>query len=162
MIQAALTEQSVCIGLYNVLVAAMAANLTVSHQAVPMMMSQEKLVPIYLCVGLQKNSIYTKTFNTFTSIARETGLWRKWRDDNFGVLKNMGMHWLSNEMKDSELRELLIRMWKERKTASQLRLEHFSVVFGILGVGVLFASILFIAEVANEFITRMSNQVFHY
>ena len=147
MMKVALVENSVCMGLHNQLGAALASNLSINEHFQTLLISKEKLLPIFAAFGLPLHSVYTASFDLFAIATRETGLLDRWYFESFAYLRGHGRAWLTGTMRDSQLYKNILRFASEVvHNVEPLKLYHFGVCFGLLTTGLVVAAVSFAVE----------------
>ena len=147
MMKVVLVENSVCMGLHNQLGAALASNLSINEHFQTLVVSREKLLPIFAAFGLPLHSVYTAAFDLFAVATRESGLLDKWYFESFAHLRKHGRLWLTETMKDSHLYRNILRFESEAvRNVEPLKLYHFGVCFGLLTTGLVVAVVSFAVE----------------
>ena len=147
VIAALLQTNTVCIGWDTVLNQVVGRNLTISRRMKPLYQPHEGITRIWVTIGLQKNSKYTKAFSFITSSFYETGLIAKWHEDVVDDCESLGIKWMKSQ-EGTELHRVLSRIAQSRtKGTSGLTLENVSVCFFILILGMILATGFFLYEI---------------
>ena len=141
MMKVVFVENSVCMGLHNQLAAALASNLSINEYRHTLVVSKEKLLPVFAAFGLPLHSVYTASFDLVASATRESGLLDQWSLESFAYLRRHGRVWLTETMRDSQLYKKVLQFAGEVVRAEPLKLYHFGVCFGLLTIGLVVAAL---------------------
>ncbi|CAG7830282.1 unnamed protein product, partial [Allacma fusca] len=142
----AFEPKTVCINFDFYGVSTIAQNLTWHRSFSNVQFSTDYAVEFQWSMGFTKNSKFLGTFNEVARFVRDTGLFRKWKEDFYESMRQDGIGWLK-QTKGRVYERIL------NSLADQLNLEVVSfilknvlVAFIILTVGLSIAKLVFLWE----------------